>query len=79
MSLISYISLQVNRKLAIVVGQKLPEAALQSFDLFIISGKVQVQLELVNQIVKFPEEFLQKIFKFQTEVIPFVLGSEESW
>ena len=59
--LVLIVSLQVNQKLAIVVGQKLPEAALQTFDLFTISGKVQVQLELVHQIVKFPEEFLQKI------------------
>jgi hypothetical protein len=65
--------------LAIVVGRKLPDAALQSFDLFTISGKVQVQLELVNPIVKFPEEFIERIIEFQTKVIPYVLGSEVPW
>ena len=69
----------VGRKLAIVVGHKLPEVALNAFPLFTVSGKVDVQLELMDEICGFGDELLHQILTFQTQVIPYVLESEVSW
>jgi hypothetical protein len=70
---------RVDRKLAIVVGQRLPDCALQSFQLFTASGRVNVELELVGEIEKLSEEAMELILHFQTVTIPSVLQSEVSW
>jgi hypothetical protein len=70
---------RVDRKLAIVVGQKLPDSALQSFQLFTVSGRVNVELELVGEITSLSREVLDLILLFQTVTIPSVLQSEVSW
>lgn len=69
----------VDRKLGIIVGSEFPAECLEPFPLYTVSGKVEVQLELVRQVTEIRETVLASIVKFQTKVVPWVLQSQVSW